>query len=322
MVRSDLVVYAPEPKAAAAPCIGEPSARERRAQENADCIGGLRSPWKAVRKLPRLSKAAEVVRRALDREFTRDPKMVEVVDWLGQDVKEGSEERKWLDEKIDSLGEKLLASLGGSRGERDPRIGGSWNADLVGAFVARAADPEADLAVWLRSGCPAGVAKDITSCGIFPPAAASDGIPPRAEEEEMLTSHVEPDGNYASVVMEAELSGAEVDRLITKGYAVRYDTWEDVIEAFGGALVSKLACIVKARDDGTLKVRNVLDLRRSGYNRLVAVPERVVLPRLHDLVEDSRVLMRHAKQGEECFGMVADFEDAFYTLCVDPSEWR
>ena len=76
----------------------------------------------------------------------------------------------------------------------------------------------------------------------------------------------EPSSNYKFVEEAVELSGAEVDRLIEKGYAVKYESWQDVIEALGEVLVSKLACIVKTREDGTLKVRNVLDLRWSGYN--------------------------------------------------------
>ena len=86
--------------------------------------------------------------------------------------------------------------------------------------------------------------------------------------------------------------------------------------------MSKLACIIKVRDDGTRKVRNVLDLRRSGYNEMVSLPERVVLPRLRDILDDARALARGAVAGEECYGMIADFEHAFRTLCVGPGEWR
>ena len=59
-------------------------------------------------------------------------------------------------------------------------------------------------------------------------------------------------------------------------------------------LVSKLACVVKTREDGTLKVRNVLDLLRSGNNDGVQLRERVVLARVKDLVEDVCDLKRCA----------------------------
>ena len=103
--------------------------------------------------------------------------------------------------------------------------------------------------------------------------------------------------NYASVSEEFELSGAEVDRLIEKGHAVKYDEWKDVLAEFGDALVSKLACIIKVREDGTKKVRNVLDLRRSGYNEHVNLEERIVLPRLGDLIKDAVDLSLAVREG-------------------------
>ena len=113
LVRSDEVRYDSEPRAAAAPCTNELSNKERRAQENADCVGGLRSPWKAVRRLPRLALTAASVRGVMDGEFAQDPKLIEVVDMLGKDVAEDSVERRWLDEKVAELGPDLVRALGG-----------------------------------------------------------------------------------------------------------------------------------------------------------------------------------------------------------------
>ena len=64
------------------------------------------------------------------------------------------------------------------------------------------------------------------------------------------------------------------------------------------------------------------DLRRNGYNDGVQLRERVVLPRVKDLVEDVCDLKRCAGSSEGCWGMDADFEDALLTMHVDPSEWR
>ena len=145
MVRMDAVSYEPEPRSAAAPCTGELSKKERWAQENADCVGGLRSPWKAVRRFPQMARAAALVREVLEREFDQDPKLVNVVDLLGQDVAEGGVERKWLSRKVAELEAKLVVALGGATKRKDSRIKGAWNADLVEAFVSRAGDPETDL---------------------------------------------------------------------------------------------------------------------------------------------------------------------------------
>jgi hypothetical protein len=235
---------------------------------------------------------------------------------LGKAVVDGSSEKKWLDKEAQRLGADLAELLGGSGLAEKGRVNSVWNVGLVEAFVADANDPEVQLAAWLRDGCPAGVAHGIPHCGIFPTTSPKDRVGSSITEH--LQEH-EPSSNYASVSEEFELSGAEVDRLIEKGYAVKYDEWKDVLAEFGDALVSKLACIIKVREDGTKKVRNVLDLRRSGYNEHVNLEERIVLPRLGDLIKDAVDLSLAGREGGgEVFGMIADFEDAFHTLGVAP----
>ncbi|CAK0822296.1 unnamed protein product, partial [Prorocentrum cordatum] len=115
-------------------------------------------------------------------------------------------------------------------------------------------------------------------------------------------TQVEPDDIYASATLEAELSGAEVDRLIATGFAVWCEAWPRVLAACGGALASKLARVAKTRDNGALEVRNVFDLRRSGYSEMVDLPDMVALPRLGE--------------STECFAMIANFEDALHALGV------
>ena len=78
------------------------------------------------------------------------------------------------------------------------------------------------------------------------------------------------------------------------------------------------------REDGTTKVRLTIDLRRSGGNGGVELPERVVLPRLSDLTNSVLYLMVYdsetmeVQQGESIgYDLsVDDFEDAFHTLAI------
>jgi hypothetical protein len=190
-----------------------------------DCIGGMRSPWRSIRKLPCLAWAAKKVRDVLEKEFEIDGASVGVVDLLGKDVAKGSEEYQWLKAKARSLSIKLVKVLNGQPVEKEPRIGGAWNVELVNAFITASKDPEVDLVGWLRSGCPAGVAREITACGIFP-ATEEDSSAKSVGSWQLVDE--EPASNYKSVEEAAELSGAEVDRLIEKGYAVKHDagrTW-------------------------------------------------------------------------------------------------
>ena len=115
LVRSDIVRYRPERMSAAAPCLSESSRKTRRAQENAECIGGLRSPWKTVRKLPRLRAAARKVREVLEHEFANDADLANVVDLLGKEVVAGSGTHEWISARTWGRDWFALLGVGGLR---------------------------------------------------------------------------------------------------------------------------------------------------------------------------------------------------------------
>ena len=78
----------------------------------------------------------------------------------------------------------------------------------------------------------------------------------------------------------------ELARLRSAGYTTHVGTWHDVLKRFGSCVVSKLACIIKVKRDGRTKIRLVIDFRRSGVNGHVKAAERVVLPRIADVLSD------------------------------------
>ena len=76
---------------------------------------------------------------------------------------------------------------------------------------------------------------------------------------------------------------------------------------------------MKEKPDGTTKARLIIDLLRSSINGGVLLPERVVLPRLSDLVDAMVDLMECDGPGDGSFSdfyefATVDFEDAFHTL--------
>ena len=82
----------------------------------------------------------------------------------------------------------------------------------------------------------------------------------------------------------------------------------------------KVAVIVKLDKDGNIaKVRLVHDLRRSGVNAKVKLCERLVLPRIGDVLEDLLDLLA-PHPGADIELTVADFKDAFKQLKVGPAE--
>ena len=110
---------------------------------------------------------------------------------------------------------------------------------------------------------------------------------------------------------------AELSRLIDEGYATRYPNWDAVRRRWGEVAVSKLACIVKEKDDKTVKVRIIIDFLRSHVNKAVKMQERAVLPRLKDVALDLIDLIEKGglDEAERPLELLAvDFKDAFHML--------
>ena len=58
--------------------------------------------------------------------------------------------------------------------------------------------------------------------------------------------------------------------------------------------IIRMACILKERDDGTVKLRLIVDFLRSGINSLVRLSERIVLPRIVDMLQGALAIGRHS----------------------------
>ena len=76
-------------------------------------------------------------------------------------------------------------------------------------------------------------------------------------------------------------ASTEMERVVGKKYAVRLHKTK-VRKRFKRGHTSRMAIIVKIKDDGSKKVRSIVDLKRGGANAAAVVLERVVLPRLGD----------------------------------------
>ena len=84
--------------------------------------------------------------------------------------------------------------------------------------------------------------------------------------------------------------------------------------------MSKMAAVVKPREDGTTKLRLIIDMLRSHVNEHVRLHERIVLPRIVDMVRDSVSLLEGSSDGGDVDLMILDWEDAFHTMGVRAEE--
>ena len=117
-----------------------------------------------------------------------------------------------------------------------------------------------------------------------------------------------------------KLVRAEIGRLSGRGFVTAYKTWADVIKRFGNVVVSKMAAVVKPREDGTTKLRLIIDMLRSHVNEHVRLRGRIVLPRIVDMVRDSVSLLEGSSDGGDVDQMILDWEDAFHTMEVRAEE--
>ena len=166
---------------------------------------------------------------------------------------------------------------------------------------------------WLRSGAPTGVTDAVPPGGIFP---ACEQIGEPGVDAECFYAQTEPWGNYLSVEQNASAVQQEFSRLEQAGFVRRFSSWADVQQQLGRVVVSKMACVISQRADGSTKHRLIVDLRRSGANSLVQLGERIVLPRLWDAVVDTLHLARRAKGEDGLEMMVMDWADAYHSISV------
>lgn len=304
--------------------------KEVRAEENEACAGGLRSPWRACERLPRLRAVGRQLRSVLDGFLNAHPRFLELAT-AGEAAAELAK-----DSSLDELRAAVVSACGGGH-DIAAAPHSPWRPGIVAAHIRASGDPETELVDWLTGGAPIGVRREIRPCGVFPRTAEA---PPTEDKVDDILTDVHVGHNYRSFEEVRHLAVPELERIVQAGYACVVGSWKDVVAKYGQAVVSKLACLVKERKDGTTKIRLVVDLRRSSVNRFVVCGERVVLPRLRDALAGAVHLLRRrqeARGGGEARGgeayeeapeeedpgvsaMVADFKDAFHTLPVHPAE--
>ena len=171
------------------------------------------------------------------------------------------------------------------------------------------------------TGAPLGMdARIPESGGVFPPVGDESEQAQLAPELEVQLGM----GNYKSMQDDVEGAQQELDRLVSRGFAV-YLTKEEAKQNFHRAIMSRLALITKVKDTGVKKHRIISDLLRSGGNDRARVPERIILPRISDVVGSLRDLYKQRLANQQTGGwqfelISADLADAYMHFGVHPSE--
>ena len=161
-----------------------------------------------------------------------------------------------------------------------------WPIDLWRAMLVAADDPEKTvLPEWMATGFPLGIASDIQYVGVFP-STMGDTAAVEASRVEgiVLEDRIGDLTIYRSFVQEVDKAQPLLDEMLDKGRAQLCRSWEEVVAEVGDkARLTKVGCLVKEKEDGTVKSRLIFDGRRSGVNGLISCRERVTLPRVSDV---------------------------------------
>ena len=260
-----------------------PSKKQRKEEENFRSLGGMRNPTVTVSRMHLVRLVGQRMRTEWIRFVAQHPTAIEVAEMYGSNeakfdmtVMEAWKEKLGVLLKVDEL------ESGGLILKENFAFKSPLDADLWDAWGRETRDPDDALPGFIRRGAPLGMELDIPSSnGIFP---AVDDTGDETGEPETEFEAIKGLLNYKSVQEQPEEAKLEIDRNIAKGFVVRM-TWDEVERRFGKGTCSRMALLLKEKPDGTTKRRIILDMRRSGGNSRAKVRERIILPRLGDVVD-------------------------------------
>ena len=107
-----------------------------------------------------------------------------------------------------------------------------------------------------------------------------------------------PPTNYASYAEHPEGAEQLLEKERAKGWMDWHATEQELEQAYGSVTYSRIGVISKIKGSAQ-KLRLIHDLRRSGINQRVVMKERIILPRVCDVVEDILWVSDQLKPSEE-----------------------
>jgi hypothetical protein len=290
-------------------------ALQARRLEDEACYGGLRDPFLVVQLAPRWQVVGKLLSAIIDRVLLDHSMVLAEVAALAGPHRADSR----IAEVVSAAAEDVRTRAAAAFGARSVKLSaGGYCADLVRAITAKAADPDIDVAGWMEGHTPLGVNATVQPRGVFPGAPPGAAALAAKEFYDLNLRKGWKHSNYASFDDHKVLAHGEVERLTKAGFLERIGpAWSTVTARWPNAICTRLACLVRPGAGGALKIRLIVDMRRSGVNGIAKITERIVLPRPGDAVEAIRHCMGADSRGEL---MKADFADAFLSLGVLEAE--
>ena len=293
-----------------------PTKKDVREAENSAALGGMRNPAASIERLQGHSEGAERVREALRQTITDDPSCLGVA----KAILAGDDTSGFGDSMIGRVRNKVRSALGlRPRQTHDETQG--LQPDILRETARVLGDPDDIIADWLETGAPLGAGVQVTHTGVFPKDA-------KAREyfaEDLETAENIPGWeNYKTAEQEPGVCTELLEAMVKKGWSIVFDDPSEAERFLGvsGLVLNRLGLVTKVKPDGTVKYRLVWDLRRSGVNLVILQGERVVLPRISDVLDSIKKLGDPKLAFPNVWLLGTDISDAFHQVPLDPREWQ
>ena len=310
---------------------GKRSKKEEREFENHWAIGGMRNPDASINRLFLVKQVGQQLRDEWERFLEKNSRAIQVARDYGTEWAE-------LDKNLVAQWENTIAKTLKAKEHEESTTGtlsrlsyqSPLNARLWDAWQKASKDPDNRIVEFIQRGVPLGMEEAIPpSNGVFP--KVRDGEKDECEEAKEFET-LRGLQNYVSVLDQIADAEIEIKRYESKGFVKRVP-WAEVPKWLGPTgTVSKLALILKQKEDMSIKRRIVIDLKRSKGNSRAVVDERLILPRICDVLRKAQkmkieedILQKEAAdrgdRGEmETEIYLIDLKDAFCHFAVRESE--
>ena len=287
-------------------------------------LGGMRHPARVVRTMGNAQSLGVRVRAAWEFFVNKYPEALETAE------KYGTPDCQLDKDLVDGWNAVLKDIVNAPEEEQvvlteNKVYKSTLDSKLLEGWIRASADPDTVIPTWVRDGVPLGIEKRIPCTGIFPP---SDEAGPALASEDAVSSIIRGDLlNYTSVEDNRGLAIEELRRYEENKYLYTLAA-KEAEDSFPRRTVSKLGLILKQKEDGTLKKRIIIDMRRSQGNMKAHLPERLVLPRPMDVITMVRdvhnVKAARSAPSDDLWGteyVLVDVTDAFMSFAVCKEEW-
>ena len=241
-----------------------------------------------------------LIRRALEDVLTKIPGLESrCLRALGSDMDKAGPTAQEFGQCASSTGR--LSSWCRSSAAVEQSLLHSRRPGILAALRSWISDPDDQPERWLRFGAPAGLASKPLARGVFPAVDHAPATDPcdLCVDEAVFT-------NFAGVDQD-KVAQVEVLDLHRRGLMEAFDSLEEVQNYLGQKpVLSKVGVLTKLVGD-KVKKRVIVDSHRSGVSDSTTKPERSVLPRVLDAVNDFMVQRRSATRDASTDFVVLDF---------------